>query len=203
MDRLERFQQAQSGCLLLRHSLRYEPENATPGFDVPLTEEGVALAEAAGVVLKDLPFGALVSASPRCVNTAEAMLRGAGQSVQTEILSLLKEPGCFARPEQGVGRQFRDLGPLGFVNGVLKGTVTGAEPAEPRTGLLLETLTAAGATLAVTHDTILATVMGVLMQRPLQQEDWPLMLEGVLLQRRGNAVDWFWRQQQGCWELPV
>ena len=65
--------------LLTRHSLReLAPNNGVPSYDLPLTPEGVVLAEQWGRRL-DRPISAFYS-SPvgRCVDTAKAMSLGAG-----------------------------------------------------------------------------------------------------------------------------
>ncbi|HET8731866.1 MAG TPA: histidine phosphatase family protein, partial [Moraxellaceae bacterium] len=66
--------------LLSRHSVREEAPNGIAGYDLPLTEEGIRLAEEWGTRLPG-PLHALHS-SPvgRCVDTATALARGAGQS---------------------------------------------------------------------------------------------------------------------------
>jgi broad specificity phosphatase PhoE len=123
--------------LLTRHSLRYESANDTPGFDVPLTPEGVALAEDWGRTLGVAVRGVFASPSPRCLETGSAMLRGACVQEVVAIAPLLREPGCYVREIALAQPHFRRLGPRQFMNGVLQGRIPGAAVAREATSRLL------------------------------------------------------------------
>jgi len=205
---LQRLDPDAGQILLLRHSLREQPENLSPSFEVPLTRAGTLLAKQVGQCFRDKPIQALSSTSPRCIATATAVLEGAVQSSAIATLPILKEPGCYALPIKESGLAFRELGPLGFVNGVLSGDVSGSLPAQERTMFMLGQLQGAqgvgGITLAVTHDTILATVVAVLQgKQELIEGEWPAMMEGVLLQSHEKGFKWWWREGAGNWSGPA
>ena len=83
--------------LFTRHSLReLAPNNGIPSYDLPLTPEGIVLAEQWGERL-NRPIKAVYS-SPvgRCVDTAKAMSRGAGIELPITQTNVLVEPGVLA-----------------------------------------------------------------------------------------------------------
>ena len=94
--------------LFTRHSLReLAPNNGIPSYDLPLTAEGVVLAEQWGGRL-NRPIKAFYS-SPvgRCVHTAQAMARGAGIQLPIIETSVLVEPGCFVHSIRHVGAFYK------------------------------------------------------------------------------------------------
>ncbi len=194
-------------ALLTRHSLREnarEP-NGVPGYDLPLTPEGVVLAEQWGARL-DRPISSFHS-SPvgRCMDTARAMARGAGLA-EPEILAtpLLVEPGCYVRSIRKIGPLFLQMGPLAFANHHLQQTVDGLlTPRDGALQLLGHLHAAQGApgeiALHVTHDTILAAfIYHLLGRREIAEADWPWMMEGAWLWFDDDAhVHWIWRGEPG------
>src|SRR3990167_11308821 len=112
-------------ALLTRHSIREEPANRFATYEVPLTPEGVALAQALGECLPR-PVSRLYS-SPvgSCVATAEDIAEGAGVQLPVETRSTLVEPGSYVQDIAQVGGLFFKLGPLGFANKHLRNEVRG------------------------------------------------------------------------------
>ena len=194
-------------ALLTRHSIREEAENRFATYDVPLTPEGVALAQAWGGLLTR-PLAALYS-SPvgRCVATAEAMARGAGATLAIHNHGSLVEPGSYVQDVAQVGGLFLKLGPLGFANKHLRNEVRGVLSPEAGARQLLEHLQASrgepgSLSVHVTHDTILAAFIYFLRgQQTLEQADWPWMMEGAFLWFDEDAAHWIWRGEQG--RLPL
>lgn len=191
---------SESGVVLLtRHSVREQADNARPGFDIPLTPEGIALALQWGAAL-DRPIHQVYSShSPRCVHTGEAMLEGAGVTLPVEIHEKLCEPGCYVSNMTVAGPSFIALGPVDFVSGTLRNEVDGMFTTRQGTGDFLQMLRRAqpeesGLTVCVTHDTILGTLVYDLEnKRQLDDDDWPWMLEGVFLWFDDSFVHWVWR----------
>lgn len=191
--------------LLTRHSVREAAPNGIAGYELPLTEEGVRLAEEWGRQLR-WPLHALHS-SPvgRCVDTAAAIARGAAvpdPDIRTTFR--LVEPGCYVHAVGQVGPLFLQLGPLAFANRHLQEPLEGIlSPAQGAARLLhhlQEEMGAPGSlTVHVTHDTILAAFIYHLMGRnSLQEDDWPWMLEGAWLWFDDpDTVCWVWRGEAG------
>lgn len=190
--------------LLTRHSVREAAPNGVASYDLPLTAEGVALAEDWGGRL-GLPLHALHS-SPvgRCVDTALAMARGAGHELPVQTTMTLVEPGCYVHGIHQVGPLFLQLGPLAFANRHFREELPGIlTPAAGAAKLLRHMQAAQGPagslTVHVTHDTILAAFIYHLMERSeIQEHDWPWMMEGVWLWfDQDHTLHWVWRGEPG------
>lgn len=186
-------------AFLTRHSIREEPQNGFASYDIPLTEEGVELAEALGRQLTR-PFHKVFSSpSPRCVDTATAILKGASHNLDVQETKLLVEPGSYVVEIEKVAGLFFKLGPLKFAQKHLRGEVRGVlQPKEGTQQLLTHLKGAMGPdgsiSLHVTHDTILtAFVYSLLDHSYLTEEHWPWMMEGVFVWFDGDAVNWIWR----------
>lgn len=195
--------------LLTRHSLREQPASGFAGYDVPLTPEGVALARAWGQVLPRPVHAVYSSPVGRCLETARAMLAGAGPAmppVQTH--PLLVEPGSFVQDLRAVGRLFLELGPVGFANRHFQGGLAGLLPPEEGAarvlGLARQSLGPPGTfSLLVTHDTVLAAVIHALRGADrIDEADWPWMMEGAFLWFDDDHVHWLWRGEPGRRRLP-
>lgn len=191
--------------LFTRHSVREHAPNGIAGYHLPLTEEGVRLAEEWGRQLR-WPLHALHS-SPvgRCVDTALALARGAGHDhLEVRHSFNLVEPGCYVHAVGRVGPLFLQLGPLAFANRHLQEPLTGILTPEQGAAKLLrhlqEELGPPGSlTVHVTHDTILAAFIYHLLEREsLDEDDWPWMLEGAWLWFDDpDTVCWVWRGEAG------
>lgn len=186
-------------ALLTRHSVREETKARVATYDLPLTAEGVLLAEQWGRELPRPVTGYWSSPVGRCVDTAKAMARGIGHDLDIESSALLVEPGCFVHSIRHVGPLFLQLGPVAFANKHLNETLPGIlSPREGVAKLLqhLQDCMGGGESFSVhvTHDTILAAFVYALEARTsLQEDDWPWMMEGVYVWFDGGSVHWIWR----------
>lgn len=189
-------------AFLTRHSIRGEPQNGFASYDIPLTEEGVELAQALGQKLTRPLHKVFSSPSPRCVDTATAILKGACHEMDVEKTKLLVEPGSYVVEIEKVAGLFFKLGPLKFAQKHLRGEVRGVlQPKEGTQKLLMHLKDAMGPdgslSLHVTHDTILtAFVYSLLDRSSLTDDHWPWMMEGVFVWFDGDAVNWIWRGKQ-------
>ena len=191
--------------LLTRHSVREPAPNGIASYDLPLTPEGVALAEFWGGQWQR-PLHSLYS-SPvgRCVDTATALARGAGiPDLMVKTTYMLVEPGCYVQSIGHVGPLFLQLGPLAFANRHLREALPGFLSPEAGAERLLQHLYESqgrpgSITVHVTHDTILAAFIYHLLGREhLQEDDWPWMLEGAWLWfHDADTVRWIWRGKLG------
>lgn len=196
--------------LLTRHSLReLAPNNGIPSYDLPLTPEGVALAEQWGRRLHR-PISAFYS-SPvgRCVDTAKAMSLGAGLALPITQTTVLVEPGCFVHSIRQVGGLFLQMGPIAFANHhfsqPLEGILSPKEGASKIIQHLYESQQQQHAgtfSVHVTHDTILAAfIYHLLQQTTIAEHDWPWMMEGAWLWFDDSTLHWIWRGQLGQVDL--
>lgn len=190
--------------LLTRHSVREMATNGIATYDLPLTPEGVALAERWGGELGRAIDGLYSSPVGRCVDTAKAMARGARQGLEVRESPTLVEPGCFVSSMRRVGPLFLELGPVMFANRhfqeQLDGVLSPEQGAAKLLRHMLETLGAPGSfSVHVTHDTILAAFIYHLMGRQhINEDDWPWMMEGAWVWFEGReSVHWLWRGQFG------
>lgn len=187
--------------LVTRHSIREQATNDMPGFDIPLTAEGVELAREWGGSFPQSIRQIYSSHSPRCVHTGEAILEGAGTdaNISVAVHEMLCEPGCYVEKMSVAGKTFVEVGPVEFVSRTLQGTVEGAFDARQGTrqllGLLRDIQPETGEiSLCITHDTILSSFVYELAgKKNLHREDWPWMPEGVFVWFDKSHVHWIWR----------
>lgn len=196
--------------LLTRHSLReLAPNNGIPSYDLPLTPEGIALAEQWGKRL-DRPISAFYS-SPvgRCVNTAKAMSLGAGLELPIIETKVLVEPGCFVHGIRQVGPLFLQMGPIAFANYHFQHAMDGILSPKDGASKIIQHLyqsqqqqQAGTLSIHVTHDTILAAfIYHLLAQSTIEEHDWPWMMEGAWLWFDHSSLYWIWRGQHGQVDL--
>lgn len=179
--------------LFTRHSLR-EPsdKNGFASYALPLTEKGRVLAKSWGCWLASnldysMDVDSISSPIQRCIDTAILMQEGAGISREVSHQSLLVEPGSLVVEPEQVGEIFKNLGALNFINRFLAGDLAGTKlphhggldilrlfyQHQPEHGHLM---------LAVSHDTLLSALLGVMMGVPkIDWNDWPKMMEGAFL----------------------
>lgn len=190
--------------LVIRHSLREDADNLMPGFAVPLTEEGVAMAHRWGAEIRQELQSVHSSKWPRCVDTATAMIVGAGSNGSVIIEEKLCEPGCYVEEMKLAGPAFVRLGPIEFISKLLQSEpISGTNTTRDGTTLLLSWLNCrqpepGKINLFITHDTILAALVYELLgKQQLTSEDWPWMLEGVFLWFDSESIHWVWRGERG------
>jgi broad specificity phosphatase PhoE len=200
--------------LLTRHSVREEPANGVATYDLPLTPEGVALAEQWGQQWRLPVHGFYSSPVGRCVDTATALARGAGTGLAVKTSTVLVEPGCYVQSIGHVGPLFLQLGPVEFANRHLRENMKGILSPEEGGARLLTHLhehqgPVGSLSVHVTHDTILAAFIYHLLGRDrIHKDDWPWMLEGAWIwfdtsEATGNTVHWIWRGSVGHRSIKI
>lgn len=187
-------------ALFTRHSIREPAKQGFAGYDIPLTPEGVRLAEAWGARLGRPLHGAWSSPVGRCVDTAKAMLAGAERhDLDITKHMQLVEPGCFVKDIRTVGPLFLQMGPVEFANHHFSVPVRGVRSPAVGTLRLLDFVRGelgepGTLTLFVTHDTILAACIYTLLEIDrIDQDDWPWMMEGAFLWFEEQEVHGIWR----------
>lgn len=189
-------------ALILRHAERGDIPQGTFGMDVELTDSGVASAEGLGSMLYGIRPLVCASASPvpRCVSTATAILRGGGWPEEVALDWRLGDPGPFVVDEEVSGALFLEIDTLEIVSRQL----THAEPPagmrpvregiDLLLGLTVNKLRSRGRLdIHVTHDAILAVLVAYLYRLPVDEISWPGYLDGLLLWRSGDRVNFIWR----------
>lgn len=201
---------ATGALLIMRHSLREDPHDDAPGFHAPLTAAGIVLAEACGRRIQRGIGQVRSSPAPRCIDTALAIGRGAGATLEIEPDEGLREPGAFAVEPGLAGPYFLEHGARGYVHGLLQpGGVPGALGAEEGCRRLLARLeplwAGTGLHLAVTHDTVLGALVHVLARaEAIDEALWPRMMEPLALWRRQDgALGFAWRGRVGHRDPPA
>ena len=187
-------------ALLLRHGQRGHVEADDHGNDVALTCRGTASARRLGAGLASFPLVAMkTSPLARCVQTAEALIAGAGWKAAPVPDPRLGGPGAFVSEPGLAGLAFLDLGPRGVVQRQLTSVEPppGMRPAHDGVALLLDLITPAkgatrGISVFVTHDVVLATLVGSLYGLNADGFSWPGYLDALILWRHSNRLHFRW-----------
>lgn len=187
-------------ALLIRHSLRYPIPPGEYGTHIPLTPEGIELAEQWGRHMGDAVGKVFSSPSGRCIETGEAILRGSGQKAAVKTSTILSN--AFVQNEGG-GRIFLKKDPLWVVNALLQGIPLDGmnsvnEGAKQVAGFMVGSFadTEAKINLHITHDSILAPVVYHLLgKKTIDESDWPRMLEGAFFWKQDQHLFFVWRKQ--------
>ena len=188
-------------ALVVRHAEREAIPTGEFGVDVPLTARGVAAAEALGRVSSVREEATVVSSPvPRCVQTAEAILRGGGWSGAVTLDRRLGDPGPFVVDPEVSGALFLKLPILELVRRQLSdprppaGMRSACEGVAIILGLVAGDLQWQGRlNVYVTHDAILAVLLARLFRLTTDEIDWPGFLDGLLLWRSGGQLNLSWR----------
>ena len=197
-------------ALILRHAQREDIPPGSFGEDIHLTEQGVRAAERFGKLLPARMPGKLAS-SPisRCVETALAICRGAGWSTSVTTDWRLGVHGTFVSEPEVSGELFLEVGVAELVRRQLHdpqpppGMRDIAEGARTLLDFASEGLEDRGRiNVYVTHDAILAALVGWLFRLPVYEEGWPDFLDGLLLWRSGSLLHCAWsRLHQATYPL--
>ena len=187
-------------ALLLRHAERGAIPTGSYGNDVALTTEGVAAARRLGSGLASRrPVSILTSPVLRCVQTAEAIIAGAGWDAVSAPNRLLGGPGAFVVEPDRFGPRFLEMGARRIVERQLADDAPpGMRPTGEGARLLLELMTPAAKaggrlSLFVTHDIVLAALVGSLYGLGVGGFDWPDYLDGLALWRDSDGLRFRWR----------
>ena len=188
-------------ALVLRHA---EREGITPGAfgnDVSLTRHGLDSAHRLGTGLSSRMMGVVRSSPlPRCTQTADAIIAGAGWRANATPDRLLGDPGPFVMEPELAGRLFLDMGVEEIVRrqladdeppGGMRSTASGVK-------LVLRELTGAlngpaSASVFVTHDAVLTVLVGHLYGLPVDGFPWPDYLDALVVWPASDRLRFLWR----------
>jgi len=188
-------------ALLLRHAHRPPIPAGDYGDGIGATPEGLQRARGLGARLAPLHARRIGASSvDRCVRTAEAIADGAGWSLAVESLWQLGAPGPFVVDAPRAGAIFLKHGTRAVVDRMLSGSgVPGMRATRDGVRRLVCEIVARshreeGIGVFVTHDSILAIVIGWLWNRRWEDGDgWPRFLEGLALWPEDDVLVAAWR----------
>jgi hypothetical protein len=167
--------------LLMRHSNRFPITDQALNYTVGLTEEGFLLAAELGILISARFSPGRILSSPvgRCVDTANAIARGAGWSLQAQPHLYLSHDHIQPAWERFIAGQ---------INGHLPTEVL------QTLDLLLDHPRALPALdILVTHDTVVGAMVGCLLHQPVQEKHWPAFLEGAFFWKDQDEIRVLWR----------
>ncbi|MGC4118228.1 MAG: histidine phosphatase family protein [Myxococcales bacterium] len=189
-------------ALFLRHAERPAISDQSMGMHVPLTENGLADARALGTHLGARIVEARTSAIHRCVQTAAAILEGAGSAVVVVEDPAIGVPSTFITSGRESEKTIRELGFERFMqhlidgDAVLPGLVHPGEGARLMREHAISALTAkAGLHLFVSHDAMIGALVARSWKEGLDDGGWPNFLEGAALWKDGAHTVLSYRQR--------
>lgn len=213
LEGIERAPRDRAVAVLLRHSARPPIPVGEPGTGLPLTPDGVRVAQELGRRLGARLQSLRSSPVRRCLETCSAIATGAGSSLQTVPDRLLEGPGSFVdRDQEGVAvNTFLTVGheamlmrtmetrrplpgfhePVGAAQRVI-GSMLAGEPV--------------GVHLFCTHDFVVTLTAAMALDEVLGRPDWPRFLEGLVAwaDEEGEArVFYRGRERRVAWSAPT
>lgn len=188
-------------ALVLRHAEREEITSGAFGNDVSLTRRGRNSARRLGMGLSSRTAGVVKSSPlPRCMQTADAVIAGAGWKNGAMPDQLLGDPGPFVAEPELAGRLFLDIGTETVVRRQLADDrpPSGMRSTSAGAKLLLRELAAAlngpnSASVFVTHDAVLAALAGHLYGLPADGFHWPGYLDALVMWPDSDRLRFLWR----------
>lgn len=182
-------------AMLVRHSVRPFLISGARGDEVSLTEEGVNLAEKLGFAIKEKISRIFSSPVLRCVQTGDAIARGAGKeavSIQSDVLGA---PGAFSFGTRGSGEFWRRKGhkdTLAYLSTADKPVENMPEPNWAARYLLnmmvKETESEGGLNVFVTHDSLITALVAQITGTALKRNQWPQYLDSVFFYKTENHL---------------
>ncbi len=204
LERLAAIPESAGVALIIRHAEREAIPSGAFGWDVGLTEQGIRSSERLGAALSKVRAVSAVS-SPvhRCVQTAEALLRGSGSCAGVATDRRLGDPGPFVAVPEVAGPLFLEVPVHEIARRQLEEPAPppGMRRTEDGVGILLDLLTAnldrnGRLCVYVTHDVILTLFIATLYEKSLDEIGWPGFLDGLLLWQWDKRLHFNWRGLQ-------
>lgn len=183
-----------SSALIIRHSIREAIPDGQAGNNVPLTAEGRELARILGASIADRLSTVTSSPIGRCKETAEHLLRGARCRMEVPTTKMLGDPGIFIADGQAAWTNFETLGVSGVMMHISRSQEALPGMNVPRAAAydllesMMEKCREPGLHVFITHDVILAGVIGQLMNAIETEVDLPGFLEGAFFWNDGCNV---------------
>jgi hypothetical protein len=177
-------------AVLMRHAERPE-SSELPGTEVELTKRGrdesFELGRLLGVRVRRIAHSPVL----RCRQTAEAILAGSGASAERVLDDRLGGPGLFIEDESSAAATFAALGVPAVLRSLMAGRkLPGMVSPEAGCKAMVEHLLGvcdrpSGLYLFITHDALLAPMLGRLFGRETELPDY---LDALLVWRESGAL---------------
>ena len=184
--------------MIVRHSERKQIKKGTSGNNIHLTSKGREKAHALAKSFGEETILTTTSPVLRCVQTAEYFKENSlTQSLITS--NLLGDPGVFIEDSKIAWRMFLEYGEMGVAKKiVLQENIEGFK--DPKNMCLklityiLETICNKGVYPFITHDYIIASLVGILMDIPVNNNTWPKFLESIFVWKDKDRVFLLYRE---------
>ena len=197
-------------AVLIRHSVRDALSPGDVGYSAPITEVGVRLAEDLGATIGPRLRSLHTSPLVRCVQTAEALARGAGVVLGVQPDRLLGDHGVFVHDnhlawDEGWAR----LGHEGVMAHLVRDRdpLPGMGAPEPAARFLVHHMLAASSAPGVhvfcTHDSLVTATAARMLRQPLGVDAWPWFLEAAVFWREGERVEARYRHHEAAVPTPL
>ena len=188
--------------LVIRHAESKEIPVGTFGHNVNLTAQGLQAAEQLGAALSEKRTINVVSSPvPRCVQTAQGILDGAGSSAEIITDRRLGDPGAFIVDPEIAGPLFLELPIPEIARHQLQDAtpLPGMRRTKEGVAIFLDLVTKklggnGRLDMFVTHDVILAVLVGSILGLTIEETGWPDFLEGLLVWRSDSFFHASWRE---------
>ena len=188
-------------ALVLRHAEREPITPGTYGNDVPLTERGTHSARRLGEALSSRASSAIITSPlPRCVQTAQAVIDGANRNGAAVADHRLGNPGPFVTAPELSGPTLLEIGPRAMAQCQLteKEPPPGMRATDQGVELLLNLIRPHLAdrglvSLFITHDLVLAVLVGSLYRLNVGEFDWPDYLDALVVWKQSDRLRFRWR----------
>ena len=187
-------------ALLVRHAERPEIPPGSFGHDLPITTAGRRRSQELGDALGPRLGRVLSSGVPRCIQTATAIVRGSGVDRKIETDRRLGDPGAWIADSRLAGEVFLDRGSSEVVRLQLQADVPGMHSLSAGAAAILACLLvpppASGVVdVFVSHDAVMAPLLGHLLGTDDFGVIWPGYLEGARFTRSVRGVGLRWRDE--------
>lgn len=171
--------------LLIRHSDRDEIPKGSFGNEILLNEQGKKNAEMLGQSLSDRKVNKIMT-SPvaRCVQTAEFISKGYGNSIEIIETSALGSPGLHIDDEKIAGEYYLEHGFDKMYNRFMLGETLPGMPDKNElynrmTKFIRDNSIQDGTTLYITHDMLIAFYHFSINKKVYTKDNWVEYLTGI------------------------
>lgn len=186
--------------VLLRHSVRPYLAPGDAGYALPLTADGVRLAEQLGARMGQNLRSLHASPLVRCIQTAEALRVGASANLPITPDRLLGDPGVYVVNDVAAGPIWKERGHEGVMAHLVRAhdALPGMAAPDAAARFLVQHMLATGIEpgyhVFVTHDSLVTATAARLLGIPFGTDAWPWYLEAAFFWRSGENVHSAYRE---------
>jgi len=183
--------------LIIRHAEKEQPPDDDPFFDVSLTGKGFKEAVQFRDLIKEkfsIEINGIYS-SPlrRCMETSKAIVDRIDEIESFETSNLLGDPGPYVVDDEIAGQSFLELENDEVVKMQIEGEdIEGFRDVNEGSKLLLEYVLSrqptSGLHIFVTHDVIIAALLGSIIGYVVDIQKWIKYLHGLCLYRHEDKL---------------